>query len=84
MNTFWIHGIGRYVLRHPSGVVPLLFAVWKLRRNGWWHRAPFLPVPDPHYWAFRINTVVGSEPLKLSPGVVVEAAKWSMSQRRGR
>jgi len=84
MSEYWADGLGRYVLRHPSSIAPLLLAGWRIRRNGWWRHAPYLPVPDSNYWKFRMNTVLGSAPTRLSAQAVVDAAKWSMVQRRER
>ncbi len=30
-------------------------------RVGWWHRPPFLPLPDRAYTAFRLETQYGSD-----------------------
>jgi hypothetical protein len=32
----------------------------RLARPGWWRRAPFLPVPDAGYLAFRWSTAYGA------------------------
>lgn len=31
----------------------------RLARKGWWRRAPFLPLPDPDYLRFRLETAYG-------------------------
>ncbi|MCU1486225.1 MAG: hypothetical protein JWN67_2971 [Actinomycetia bacterium] len=31
----------------------------RLARPGWWRRRPFLPVPDPGYLRFRMQTAYG-------------------------
>jgi hypothetical protein len=31
-----------------------------LARPGWWRRPPFLPLPDPDYVRFRLQTAYGS------------------------
>ncbi len=57
MSSLWTPGLGRYLLRHPSALVPLTRAGWRLRRARWARHVPFLPLPDPAYWHFRIVTV---------------------------
>lgn len=55
----------------------------RLARPGWWRRAPFLPVPDPDYLAFRLETQYGgagttaAEPLDL-----VRYLEWCRDQER--
>ena len=34
---------------------------FRLARPGWWRRAPFLPVPDADYLAFRLETQYGAD-----------------------
>ena len=31
----------------------------RLARPGWWRRPPFLPLPDPAYLRFRMETAYG-------------------------
>ena len=59
-------------------------AGWRLRRKKWWRRAPFLPLPDPEYWRFRIATLGADAGTPLTPAAVVDAAKWSLRQPVGR
>lgn len=33
--------------------------VVRLARRGWWRRPPFLPLPDPGYLRFRLETAYG-------------------------
>ena len=80
---WWPKGLGRYLLRHPSGAMPVALAGWRLRRQGWWRHAPFLPLPDEAYWDFRISTVAGRDG-RLEPAAVVEAARWSLRQPVGK
>lgn len=82
MRRFWIGGIGRYVLGHPSSAGPLLLAGWALRKKRWWQQWPFLPLPDARYWEFRIHTMYGAGRVHVTPQEAVGAAKWAVSQRR--
>ncbi|MDE3064081.1 MAG: hypothetical protein KGJ36_00230 [Acidobacteriota bacterium] len=78
-----VPGLARYVLARPWRAVTLARAGWRLRRNGWWRRAPFLPVPDERYWRFRVTTAMGREGTP-TPRDVVDAARWALSQRVGK
>jgi hypothetical protein len=44
------------VLSHPSLAPSAFGAVRRLAAPGWWTRAPFLPLPAPDYWRFRLQT----------------------------
>jgi hypothetical protein len=83
MNELWTPRLGRYLARHPSNVVLLVRAGWRLRRRGWLRHAPFLPFPDPAYWHFRMVTVNGSTQRALTPKSMVDAAKWALRQPVG-
>ena len=76
-------GLARYAMARPSRVVVLARAGWRLRRLGWWRRAPFLPLPDARYWEFRILTAYGPT-ARPTPRDLVEAARWSLRQRVGK
>ena len=57
----WIPGAIVEVLRHPSLWVTALRQVRRLAPHGWWHRAPFLPLPDANYLRFRLITAYGGD-----------------------
>lgn len=53
--------------------------VFRLARRGWWRRPPFLPLPDPEYLRFRIQTAYGgSAPALARVGVddVLTYLRW--------
>jgi len=70
-----------HLSRHPGEVPVVVGAAWRLRREGWWRRAPFLPVPGQTYWDFRLATATGSITGRASVREVVEFARWSDQQR---
>jgi hypothetical protein len=84
MKSLWTPGLGRYLLGHPASAVTLARAGWRLRREGWMHHPPFLPLPDANYWNFRVVTVMGSSGGMPSPASMVDAAKWALAQPVGR
>lgn len=46
----------------------------------WWRRAPFLPLPDRDYAAWRIATAHGSADSRLSAEEVVSYLEWRRRQ----
>jgi hypothetical protein len=72
-------------------VRPLLWGValvtmFRLARRGWWHRAPFLPLPDGDYWRFRLETAYGGVDGEAEPSTpdVVAYLRWCKRMRVGR
>lgn len=47
------------VARRPSLWGTAARQVIVLARPGWWRRRPFLPLPDPEYLRFRLQTAYG-------------------------
>jgi hypothetical protein len=84
MIRLWTPGLGRYLLRHPDHGLTLARAGWRLRREGWYRRVPFLPLPDERYWHFRMVTVNGTSGPPLSPTSMYDAARWAITQPVGR
>jgi hypothetical protein len=59
-----------------------LAALWRLAPPGWWHRRPFLPVPDAAYWRFRMETAFSTDSTGR-PGAhdVVDYLEWCQRVR---
>jgi hypothetical protein len=64
------------VLRRPRLWPAALAALARLAAPGWWHRAPFLPVPDARLWSFRMVTAYGSPDAVPVPADVVSYLEW--------
>ena len=56
--------------------------ILRLARPGWWHRPPFLPVPDPGYLRFRLETQYGSDRDPI-PADLVTYLHWCRGFRHG-
>jgi hypothetical protein len=56
---WWLRA-GVAVLRRPRLWPTAVGQAVRLARPGWWRRAPFLPLPDPDYVRFRMQTAYGS------------------------
>jgi len=73
----------RAVLPHPSLWWASVGAMRRMARRGWWHRAPFAPVPGEAYWRFRLVTAYGGdgETEALLPSDVVAYLRWCQRSR---
>jgi hypothetical protein len=47
-----------------------------LARPRWWRRSPFLPVPDPSYLRFRMQTAYGDGARPPEPADLVAYLHW--------
>lgn len=65
-------------LRHPATGVALLRVGWRFRRNEWWRRAPFVPVPSGAYVRWRLQTAYGDEHIVPPAGDVIRYARWAV------
>ena len=85
----------RAVGPHPGLWLASAGALRRMARRGWWHRAPFLPLPGEAYWRFRLETAYGgdggtrgtggdAQTGELSPGDVVAFLRWCQRSRPGR
>ena len=65
-------------LRHPATGVALLRVAWRFRRRGWWHRPPFLPLPDRTYLRWRMHTAYGEHDVVPPADDVIRYARWAV------
>jgi hypothetical protein len=49
---------------------------WRLAPKGWWRRRPFLPMPDPAYLRFRLETQYGDAGRSANAADVVAYLDW--------
>ena len=49
---------------------------------GWWRRPPHLPLPDPAYVAFRLETMYGQSGRAPAPADVLAYLHWCRMHRR--
>jgi len=77
---FWIRAVGA-LAREPSLWPTALGQAGRLARPGWWRRAPFLPVPDPVYVRFRLDTQYGSSAAP-DPEDLVVYLRWCRTSGR--
>jgi hypothetical protein len=55
------------VLRHPGLWGTALLQLFRLATPGWWRHWPPLPLPDPEYLRFRLQTQYGGDVSGRSP-----------------
>jgi hypothetical protein len=71
------------VLRRPSLWGTAIVQIRLLARPGWWRRPPFLPLPAPAYFRFRLETAYGGDsPQLLRAEDVVTYLSWCRDWRR--
>lgn len=71
----WVVRAGLGVLAHPSLWGIAVVQVLRLAPAGWWRRRPFLPLPDPGYLRFRLETQYGDDH-RPEPQDVLTYLRW--------
>jgi hypothetical protein len=70
------------VLSHPSLVPSAFGALRRLAAPRWWTRPPFLPLPAPAYWQFRLRTAFGDDAsARLAASDVTSYLLWCRQTR---
>jgi hypothetical protein len=64
------------VVRRPRLWSTALRQWVRLTPRGWWHRRPFLPVPDRHYLGFRMQTQYGDPRHRPATTDVISYLTW--------
>ncbi len=70
----------RLILRalvSPRTAIALLVVGWRFRRNHWWTRAPFLPLPARDYLRWRLYTAYGDHDAVPVVEDVIRYARWA-------
>ena len=75
--AFWF-SVGLALARRPGLWGTAWSQLFRLAAPGWWHRSPFLPLPDRAYLAFRMETQYGSNQAP-APADVVTYLQWCRS-----
>lgn len=64
------------VLRRPDLWWSALGALRRLAAPGWWRDRPYLPLPDPELWRFRMTTAYGRADVDPEPADVISYLAW--------
>jgi len=70
------------VLRNPGVLPALLGLAWASRREAWWRRPPFLPLPPRGYLAWRSETAWGDAGATGPDDAMVRYLHWTRAMRR--
>jgi hypothetical protein len=62
--------------RHPALWATAVRQALTLATTGWWRRPPFLPLPDPAYLRFRLQTAYGDPAREPAPDDLVTYLHW--------
>lgn len=65
-------------LRNPRTARALIVVGWRFRRNRWWARPPFLPVPARDYLRWRMYTAYGDADAVPPVDDVIRYARWAV------
>jgi len=77
----WIGPAALAVLRRPELWWTAVRQVRLLAAPGWWHRRPWLPLPDRDYLRFRLVTQYGDPDHAPEPADVVAYLHWCRAYR---
>ena len=72
----WLGRAGAAVLVRPWLWATTLRQLSVLAPQGWWRRAPYLPLPDARYLRFRLVTAYGGQGGDPDPHDVVTYLHW--------
>ena len=64
------------VLRQPQLWLTAIRQTFRLAPNGWWRRAPFMPLPDARYLQFRMETQYGDTMQRAERHDLVTYLAW--------
>ena len=64
-------------IRRPALAADLIRAAWRFRRRDWYRRAPFLPLPDRDYLAWRMHTAYGDHHAIPPADDIERYARWT-------
>lgn len=72
----WSANVVFHLLHRPELWLTALDQGHRMARSGWWRRPPFLPVPAPHYLAFRLQTMYGDRAANADPADLLAWLAW--------
>ena len=81
MSRTWLLKAAFAIGRRPALLPTAVAQLFHLAPNGWWRQRPYLPLPDPAYLRFRLQTQYGDE-REPEPSDVVEYLEWCRGYRR--
>ena len=79
--TSWVGPLVLAVVVRPGLWATAARQLFILAAPGWWHRRPFLPLPDPAYLHFRLVTQYGDGGHPPDPADLVTYLRWCRALR---
>lgn len=70
------------VARRPGLWSTAVGQIFRLAPNGWWRRAPFLPIPDARYLRFRMETQYGDAMHRPAANDMITYLVWCRGYER--
>ncbi len=70
------------VIGRPRLWVTALVVAGGLARARWWRTPPFLPLPDPHWLQFRLETAYGSSETRMNVEDIIGYLEWCKMMRK--
>ena len=64
------------ILAHPALWATAVRQVGRIAPRHWWRRPPFLPLPEPEYLRFRMETQYGAEHDAIDPADLITYLRW--------
>ena len=78
----WLRPALVALVARPGLWATALSQLGRMAARGWWRRWPPLPVPDPRYLAFRLQTQYGDASQPPHPDDLVAYLEWCRRSRR--
>lgn len=79
--TMWLLRSALSLLPHNNLWVIGVIELKRFARLRWWSRAPFLPLPAPEYWEFRMESIYGNPKAMPSSRDLIEFLQWCLEIR---
>ena len=76
MSRRWLGRAALAVVVRPSLWAIAVVQVVRLAAPGWWRRWPPIPMPDPAYLRFRLQTQYGDTEREPDPSDLVAYLQW--------
>jgi len=80
-NRALVVGAARVLVAHPTLWPTAARQVARMVAPRWWRRPPFLPLPDPAYVRFRLETQYGGA-ASVDPDDLIAYLEWCRTSDR--
>ena len=76
LTASWVRRAATALLRRPTLWPTAASQAFRLAAPGWWRRSPHLPIPDPDYLRFRLQTQYGDPEREPEPDDLLTYLHW--------